>query len=166
MNSVDTALVLEWTTDSPDATRRFGEMIAAACRGGEVFLLTGDLGTGKTCLTQGIARGLGIEGPVSSPTFVLHCQYHGRLELNHYDAYRLDGSDNVAGLGFDDLFGAPYGVAVVEWPEMLAGVSLKDYTDISIAVEGESTRRFTVKACGFRHGAWLRRLAATLGGAA
>lgn len=106
-------------TNSPEETRQLGEAVARLCAGGEVFLLDGDLGAGKTCFTQGLARGLEIPGEVTSPTFVLHCQYQGRLELNHIDAYRLEGAPNVTGLGFDDLFGDPSNVTVIEWPQMI-----------------------------------------------
>ena len=116
-------------SDSADATRRIGERLGELCVGGEVLLLSGDLGAGKTCFVQGLARGLGIpeEWPVTSPTFVLHNQYQGRLRLDHIDFYRLmeTGSDKnslsrkiLDGLGLDDIWGASDGVCAVEWPEV------------------------------------------------
>ena len=84
---------LAFTTVSAEKTRELGARIGAACAGGEVFLLSGDLGAGKTCLTQGVARGLGVEATVTSPTFVTHMQYLGGrgLALEHFDFYRLEG---------------------------------------------------------------------------
>ncbi len=157
---------IEWRSDSPESTRQFGATLASICEGGEIFFLNGDLGAGKTCLTQGLAKGLGIDTPVTSPTFVLHCQYPGRLELNHYDAYRLDGSGNLAGLGLDDLFGARGSVAVVEWPEMLAADVPSDYMEVEIRVDSPESRIFCLKAHGVGHRRFMSRLAEILGVAA
>lgn len=111
------------TTRSPEETKDMGERIGKSCRGGEVFLLNGDLGAGKTCFTQGLAKGLGIEEDVTSPTFVLHVQYEGgSLELNHFDAYRLAEAESIGDLGFDDFFGYEQGVAIVEWPEVIEDI--------------------------------------------
>ncbi len=117
--------IFEFTTvtNSPDETIRLGERIGKSCRGGEVFLLNGDLGAGKTCFTKGIARGLGISEDVTSPTFVLHVQYEGpELELNHFDAYRLGEAASTGELGFEDYFGYEQGVAIVEWPEVITEI--------------------------------------------
>jgi tRNA threonylcarbamoyladenosine biosynthesis protein TsaE len=111
---------IEVITDSPEATRAWGATLGEACRGGEVLLLEGPLGTGKTCLVQGLARGLDVSEaePVTSPTFVLHAQYAGRLELNHIDAYRLAEAPDASLLGFDELC-HPGSVVAIEWPEFL-----------------------------------------------
>ena len=89
-----------------------GELVQS----GDIFLLTGDLGTGKTCLTQGIARGLGIEEYAFSPSFVIIREYHGRLPLYHIDFYRLDNIDEIADLGLEEYFYSK-GVCVIEWAE-------------------------------------------------
>ncbi len=105
------------TTCSPEATEAVGEKLGAACRGGEVILLSGDLGTGKTRLTKGIARGLGIDsGQVTSPTFTLMAIHHGRLPLYHVDLYRIDDAEEIAHLGLFEQVEGP-GVIVIEWPE-------------------------------------------------
>ena len=90
---------LRLITKSADETRELGSKIGKHCEAAMVILLDGDLGAGKTCLTQGIARGLGITRSVTSPTFTIQKIYHGRLLLNHFDAYRLEGIHQD--LGFD-----------------------------------------------------------------
>ncbi len=134
-------------TRSPEETQELGERIGMSCRGGEVFLLSGDLGAGKTCFTQGFARGLGVEDEVTSPTFVLHVQYQGReLELNHFDAYRLAEAVSIGELGFEDYFGYDQGVAIVEWPEVIEGV-LPRWGAISVEISslGEFMREFAFR---------------------
>jgi tRNA threonylcarbamoyladenosine biosynthesis protein TsaE len=81
-----------------------------------MILLTGDLGAGKTTLTQGIGAGLGISGVINSPTFTILKEYHGRLLLYHFDLYRIESPDEVSALGFEDYFESD-GVSVVEWAE-------------------------------------------------
>jgi len=106
---------LEITTDGEEQTRAVGERIGRALRKGDVLLLSGDLGTGKTCLTQGIGRGLGCEGPVNSPSFVLMNEYAGRERLFHADLYRIEDVEDLDELGLWDY--AEQGVLVIEWPE-------------------------------------------------
>src|SRR3972149_1751996 len=104
---------LETTSHSLGRTRSIGMRLGGLAVSGDVILLTGELGTGKTCLTQGIAWGLGIEDYASSPSFVLVREYRGRLPLYHVDFYRLERLEEIAGLGLDDyLYGN--GVCVIE----------------------------------------------------
>ncbi|MDX1510347.1 MAG: tRNA (adenosine(37)-N6)-threonylcarbamoyltransferase complex ATPase subunit type 1 TsaE [Nitriliruptorales bacterium] len=108
------AVILSLTTDGPDATRALGAVMGADLAAGDVLALSGELGAGKTCLVQGLARGLGLEGPVTSPTFVLvRTLTGGRIPLVHVDVYRLDQLSDVEGLGDDVL--APDVVTVIEW---------------------------------------------------
>jgi len=103
-------------SDSAEFTQSLGKIIGEQASAGDVFLLTGELGAGKTCLTQGIALGLGVEGYVRSPTFVLMTRHHGRLTLNHVDLYRMDSAAEAWDLGIDEqLFGE--GVCVIEWAD-------------------------------------------------
>ena len=108
------ALVLR--SASPDETQALGELLGRLLQPGDVVLLTGNLGAGKTALTQGIARGLGVAGPVSSPTFTLLKEYAGRAALYHFDLYRIEDSEELETLGFGDYFESD-GVSVVEWAE-------------------------------------------------
>ncbi|MCI1982168.1 MAG: tRNA (adenosine(37)-N6)-threonylcarbamoyltransferase complex ATPase subunit type 1 TsaE [Oscillospiraceae bacterium] len=106
----------KFTTVSPEETEALGEKIGAGLKGGEVLALFGGMGAGKTALTRGIARGLGIPQGVSSPTFALVHEYHGRLALYHFDMYRVESWDDLYSTGFFDYLGTG-GVLVVEWSE-------------------------------------------------
>ena len=112
---------------------------------GQTFLLVGDLGAGKTCLTQGVARGLGAKEHARSPTFVLVSQYQGRLTLYHIDLYRLETTDQVLDLGLDEyLYGD--GVCVVEWADKAPDVFPEDHLEVRIERIGENSRRLTLTA--------------------
>ena len=104
-------------TKSAAETEALGERLAKALRGGEVIAYTGDLGAGKTAFTRGLARGLGITGRVTSPTFTIVNEYEGgRLPLFHFDMYRLSSSDELYEIGWEDYL-ARGGVCAVEWSE-------------------------------------------------
>lgn len=139
-------------------TLALGAAMGRACRGGEILLLEGDLGAGKTCLTRGLARGLGIpeDDPVTSPTFVLHCQYMGQLELNHIDAYRLQDARDVASLGFEEYFGAAGVVTVVEWPQYLDGIRPAGGLLVTLTVEAPTERAITCTPLDPSHAAYLQ----------
>ncbi|MDQ4074915.1 MAG: tRNA (adenosine(37)-N6)-threonylcarbamoyltransferase complex ATPase subunit type 1 TsaE [Chloroflexota bacterium] len=102
---------------SPAQTRRFGSRLGALVQPGDVILLRGDLGSGKTHFAQGIAQGLGVTEPVRSPTFTLINEYQeGRIPMYHIDLYRLEGDEEIATIGLEEYLDAD-GVVVVEWPE-------------------------------------------------
>jgi tRNA threonylcarbamoyladenosine biosynthesis protein TsaE len=103
-------------TCSPEETQRIGADIGERAEAGDLILLVGDLGTGKTCLTQGIARGLGLADYISSPSFVLVREYQGRLNLYHIDLYRLNDIREIAELGMSDYLNGE-GICVVEWAD-------------------------------------------------
>src|SRR5690349_17851059 len=104
----------EFVTHNPEETQDIGWRLGELAQAGDVFLLTGDLGAGKTCLTQGIAYGLGSKEYAASPSFVIMRELKGRLTLYHMDLYRLDRIEEIVDLGLDDyLYGK--GVCVVEW---------------------------------------------------
>ena len=106
-------------SSSARQTRNIGTELGKLAGAGDIILLVGPLGAGKTCLTQGIARGLGIHEYTASPSFVLVREYQGKLPLYHIDLYRLDKIEEVAQLGLDDyLYGK--GVCVVEWADTYA----------------------------------------------
>lgn len=108
-------------TSSEAETEALGERLAARLRVGDVVALYGDLGAGKTTFVRGLARGLGSEDPVSSPTFVLMHVYEGRLPLYHFDAWRLSGPEDLAAVGAEEYLEGD-GVAVVEWSERAEGL--------------------------------------------
>jgi tRNA threonylcarbamoyladenosine biosynthesis protein TsaE len=112
-------------SSSSEVTKKLGETIGQNASAGDVILLTGELGAGKTCLTQGIALGLGVEGYVRSPTFVLMTRHHGRLTLHHVDLYRIGSPAEAWDLGLDEqLFGE--GVCVIEWADRAAEIFPED----------------------------------------
>jgi len=112
----------EYTTHSPEETLALARRIGEQLRGGEIFLLRGDLGSGKTVFAKGLASGLGIEpADVTSPTFTLVNAHEGRLRFFHIDLYRLDAGAHQA-LGLEEIFDDEKAVTVIEWAERLAFV--------------------------------------------
>lgn len=109
------------TTKSADDTRALAGQLALAVRGGDVILLAGDLGAGKTTFAQGFGAGLGVDESITSPTFALVREYQGRLRLLHADMYRLDHLQEVIDLGLHELVDES-AVALVEWGDVAAPV--------------------------------------------
>lgn len=127
-------------SNSPEATFALGEAWAAEARPGWVIGLQGDLGTGKTQLTKGLAHGLGIAGPVTSPTFTLVCEHEGNLPLAHLDFYRLDNDTQILAAGLEPYF-TPQGVTVIEWIDRWTGPRPADYRHVTLTQTGETERR-------------------------
>ncbi|MEL7158633.1 MAG: tRNA (adenosine(37)-N6)-threonylcarbamoyltransferase complex ATPase subunit type 1 TsaE, partial [Actinomycetota bacterium] len=124
--STPTDLVLCAASDGPATTRALAGAMATVLDDGDLLVLTGDLGAGKTCFTQGLGAGLGIEDRITSPTFTLVSEYRGRLDLHHLDVYRLDGPADTLDLDLHEL--AEDGVTVIEWGERI---------DAALGVDGE-----------------------------
>ena len=140
--------VISAATKSTEDTRELGTALAGLARAGDVILLSGDLGAGKTTLAQGFARGLGITEQVVSPTFVLARMYKGRLNLIHADAYRMDNLREVTDLDLPELLDDG-GVALVEWGDVIAPVLPADFLDLHIDFgDADDDRRFTVRVVG------------------
>lgn len=146
------AAPLELISRSADETRTIGVRLGRSLRSGDVVLLHGDLGSGKTTLTQGIAQGLGVAGEVRSPTFTLvgehagHTAHGAPLLLYHLDLYRLPGPEELESFGFEEYLTPTGGVAVIEWPER-AGDWLPDaYLLVRLDQLGDDTRRLTLTA--------------------
>lgn len=111
---------MEVTSNSPQETEALGAQLAARLTRGDVVAFTGDLGAGKTAFTRGLARGLGVQGRVTSPTFTIVNEYEGgRLPLFHFDMYRLGSSEELFDIGWEDYL-ARGGICVVEWSEIIA----------------------------------------------
>jgi len=135
---------------SPEQTQKFGIRIGESAQPGDIFLLVGRLGTGKTCLAQGIAWGLGIKEYALSPSFVIVRELYGRLPLYHIDLYRLDHIEEVAELGLDDyLYGN--GVCVVEWAEKGLSMLPVEHLLIEIGYLSDTERSFQLKPSGKRY---------------
>lgn len=131
-------------THSEDETRLLGSAIGTAASRGDILLLFGPFGAGKTTLVQGIARGLGIEGPVTSPSFVLANEYYGRIPLYHIDLYRVDRMDAATLEALAEYFGGE-GICTVEWPASLPTTLVEDAITIELAITGEESRGFTME---------------------
>lgn len=136
---------MNFLTRSAKQTSSLGESIAQSLTGGEIIALIGGLGAGKTAFTKGLARGLGITGTVSSPTFAILNIYEGRLRLCHYDAYRLSGAAEAMDIGLDEYFGQKDCVCVIEWADNLGGL-LKNHAvkTIKIKTKSKNTREITI----------------------
>jgi len=140
---------LTFVTHSAEETEALAAALAPVCLPNDVIGLQGTLGAGKTCFVRGLARGLGVPpgAQVISPTFVLLRQYTGRLQLNHYDAYRLDGAADMEEIGSEETF-ADGGVTVVEWADHVAECLPAARFLFGIEVTGPSDRRLTLSASG------------------
>lgn len=140
-NSFDQRTVI---IESAEAMQQLGRDLAASLEPGAVVLLHGDLGAGKTTLTQGVARGLGIDQPVQSPTFTLVREHEGAtMRLYHLDLYRLDDPDELENMGYEVFINPPDGVSLIEWPER-AGDWLPDrFLLVQIEHMGGDRRRVT-----------------------
>lgn len=135
-------------TKSAEDTRELGAALSTVARAGDVVLLSGDLGAGKTTLVQGFARGLGVTEPVVSPTFILVRTYHGRLTLVHADAYRMDNLREVTDLDLPELLDDG-GVALVEWGDVIAPVLPADYLEIRLEFgDGDDDRHISARVVG------------------
>lgn len=148
---------LNLVTESPEETQRLGTRLGKLAQLGDVFLLVGGLGTGKTCLTQGIAWGLGIEGYATSPSFVVINQYQGRLPFFHIDLYRLDRIEEVIELGLEDyLYGR--GVCVVEWADKALDMFPEERLLVEISFLSDTRRNFVLRPSGQRYVEMLSQL--------
>ncbi|MDH7485634.1 MAG: tRNA (adenosine(37)-N6)-threonylcarbamoyltransferase complex ATPase subunit type 1 TsaE [Anaerolineae bacterium] len=152
---------LELTTHSAAETQESGERLGRLLQPGHVVALIGELGTGKTCLTQGIARGLGVEGPVTSPTFIMVNEYRtaGGAVLYHIDCYRFQeqGMSEALAIGVDELLGGD-GICVVEWAERIEPLLPPDRLTVTLLYVNHTARRLCFEASGERHTALLNSL--------
>lgn len=140
---------MEITTNSPTETEAVGASLAAKLEPGSVIAFTGDLGAGKTAFTRGLAKGLGIEERVTSPTFTIVNEYEGgRLPLFHFDMYRLGSADELFDIGWEDYL-ARGGVCAVEWSENIADALEEDTIRVDIRRgEHDSQRVITITGGG------------------
>lgn len=134
----------EFVTTSPAETEQVGERLARELRAGDVVALSGDLGAGKTCFVRGIARGLGVTQPVSSPTFVLVNQYRGRVPVFHIDAYRTQTLGELIDLGFDEYV-ASDGVTLIEWADKVGPLLPVRTIQVRIEGLGDEPRRISIE---------------------
>jgi len=117
-----------FTSLQPESTVEFGKQIASLLKPGMVVALDGDLGTGKTVISRGIARGLGVTSPVTSPTFTVAQEYPlpGNRFLYHLDMYRIDDENSALAFGIDEFLFAPNAITIIEWPERISELLTAD----------------------------------------
>ena len=133
-------------TESPEETQTLGEELGSTLKAGDVVALIGDLGSGKTCLTQGIARGVGIaQGEVvSSPSYIIINEYDGKIPIYHIDLYRLETDAEIAELGLGEYINSD-GICIIEWAERMAEGLPDTCIKIHIAWEDENTRSIKIQ---------------------
>ena len=130
-------------TNSPEETEAIGQLIASRLQPGTIIAFEGDLGAGKTAFTRGLARGLGILDPVTSPTYTIVNEYlNGRLPLFHFDMYRLHSADDLFDIGWDDYLERG-GICAVEWSENVAE-AMENPVTVTIEKTGEESRKITI----------------------
>ncbi|MBU6329904.1 MAG: tRNA (adenosine(37)-N6)-threonylcarbamoyltransferase complex ATPase subunit type 1 TsaE [Acidobacteria bacterium] len=150
-------------TTSVEGTRSVAAALAELARPGDLLLLAGDLGAGKTAFTQGFGAALGVDDLITSPTFTLVNTYEGRLELNHLDVYRLEALGEVLDLGVPEMMDDG-GVTVIEWGDAVAPALPADYLEIRFTFpdtdpEGDDVRLLELVPVGPRWSARLRAIA-------
>lgn len=128
---------------TPEDTQAAGERLGASLEPGDVVALTGELGAGKTCFTQGLTRGLGVPRRAVSPTFVLVNEYQGRLPVHHVDAYRTGSMTELLDLGLDEMFSGD-GVTIVEWADKLLPLLPARTVRVHIEGLGDELRVITI----------------------
>lgn len=144
---------MDYIVNSVEESIKLGEEIGKRVKPGDIICLTGDLGAGKTHITKGIARGLGITDNVTSPTFSLINEYNGRLKLYHFDVYRINDPLEIYSLGFDEyIFGD--GVSVIEWANYIETLIPREHIAIDVRKNydlGENYRKIVIQYYGNRY---------------
>ena len=131
-------------TLSPEETRKLGEKISQGIYPGQVVALFGPLGSGKTCLTQGICSGLGVKDFVVSPSFVLINEYQGKYKVYHIDLFRLEKLSEIINLGYEEYFYGD-GICIVEWAEKASALLPEKRMDIHLKILSESEREIRIE---------------------
>jgi tRNA threonylcarbamoyladenosine biosynthesis protein TsaE len=150
-----------YRTSSVDATRALAAAVAPLVRQGDLVLLVGDLGAGKTAFTQGFAAALGVDEPITSPTFTLARSYQGKLQINHLDVYRLESAQEAEDLGLGELL--EVGVTLIEWGDTIVSALPADYLELRFAYgEQDDERDVEVRIVGPSWSARQRALTSAL----
>jgi tRNA threonylcarbamoyladenosine biosynthesis protein TsaE len=148
---------MSFSSTSPEETRALGEALGRVLQEGDFVGLVGDLGAGKTELARGIARGVGLrDEDVTSPTFSIVHQHHGRILLTHADLYRVNGPADLDGTGFHELRDGP-AATLVEWVDRVPGAAPPDAMRVVLLEPGETARELVVSTSGPRSERLLQR---------
>jgi len=130
-------------TRTPEETIALGETIGTRLRKGDVLALQGTLAAGKTTITKGIARGLGVTDNITSPTFTLISEYSGKMPLYHMDVYRLDSTEDFLNLGVDEMLCGP-GVCIIEWSEKVMSELPEGTITVRLETNEDGSRTVTI----------------------
>ncbi|MBC2579709.1 tRNA (adenosine(37)-N6)-threonylcarbamoyltransferase complex ATPase subunit type 1 TsaE [Clostridium sp. DJ247] len=144
---------MEFIVNNADSTIELGKKLGALLNSGDIICINGDLGAGKTHFTKGIARGLGINEPITSPTFTIVNEYTGRLKLYHFDVYRVNDPDEIELIGFDEYIFSD-AVSIIEWSNYIKDLIPKERIEIEIkkALDlGTDYRKVIIKCYGDRY---------------
>ncbi|MCI7260235.1 MAG: tRNA (adenosine(37)-N6)-threonylcarbamoyltransferase complex ATPase subunit type 1 TsaE [Selenomonadales bacterium] len=147
-------------TNSPEETAHLAELAGQKIREGTVLCLEGDLGAGKTLFVQSLARTLGVEGEVTSPTFNLMNVYEGICRIYHFDLYRLENETELEDIGFYEYTEEPEGIVVIEWPDKFPESLPDDYVEVHIERIGEKSRQFEFASIGEKNQKFIKELEA------
>lgn len=145
--------MIEIRTTTFEQTVELGLRLGKLLRGGDVICLEGNLGTGKTAFTSGIAQALGVDGYITSPTFTIVNEYNSRTPLYHFDVYRIANSEEMFEIGFEEYLDSK-GVVVIEWANLIKDVLPQDYIWVEIAKSlesGQNIRIISIKFKGNKH---------------
>ena len=150
--------IIQFTSHSEKQTLSAGRKIAKSLKEGDVVCLYGDLGSGKTVLTKGIASGLGISFmDIISPTFVLLRRYQGKKRLNHFDFYRVKNAEEIINLGYEEYF-YDRDITVIEWPDRLGTMLPREFLKIELRVKSDNERIIKMSAVGDNHAQLLNSI--------
>lgn len=136
-------MIKKYTTHSPDETVNLGRLIGSKLRGGDIIAYRGGLGAGKTTITHGIAQGMGLKDDVSSPTFALVNEYRGRINLYHFDMYRINGGLDLETTGFYDYMDSD-SVLAIEWSENIASELPESVITVTITRIDDDVREIEI----------------------
>jgi tRNA threonylcarbamoyladenosine biosynthesis protein TsaE len=142
--------VVDFVSHSITQTQRCGSQLAQHLVPGVIIWLEGDLGAGKTTFTKGVARGLGVEGYVNSPTFTLVNEYEGRLPVYHLDCYRLESGQEALDFGIEEYLDGE-GVTIIEWPERISEILPPDYIRVGLSYLTDTKRLLRLEPVGSKY---------------
>ena len=147
--------IVDFVSHSVSQTQKAGSNLAELLAAGDVILLEGDLGAGKTTFTKGVAQGLGVSGYVNSPTFTLINEYQGRLPVYHLDCYRLESGREALDFGIEEyLYGD--GVTIIEWPERIREILPSEYLRVQLGYVTDTKRSIRLDPAGSRYVALVK----------
>lgn len=129
-------------TKNPEATKQVGKNLGQNLSAGSIVTLTGELGSGKTTLVQGIGEGLMVKGLIKSPSFVIINEYDGPLPLYHFDLYRLNNAEEIFSLGYEEYLYEKRGVVVIEWAEKIKDFLPEEYLEINLRIVNPVRKSF------------------------